>query len=238
MQHKWVIGDIRGDLGLLLKLMDKIAPGQGDVLIFLGSYLGPAPYSQEVIQYLIDLQRQPGEFLFLRGCYEWMFPQCIETKPSWEMMQLWESMGGRKVFQSYASDKKLVYLTSGGNGNGKAKISCVEIPLRIPSSHLRFLESSLYQWFEDELLPFVACHSGAHPKVLGGEISPETSAFSVKDWWKEDRLQIPGKDIVFSHVPFPKPYEAPGKIGIDLGAGLGGRLCAVEMYTREFTIVR
>lgn len=233
--RKFAIGDIRGDLNLLKRLVDKIGPTDTDSFIFLGSYLGPGPDSKGVIDFLLTFKKQYPNTSFLRGCYEWLFRFCIETEPSWEYQKLWGDMGGFKVFQSYADDKKLMILKP--KGNGKAVPTAAEVPLKIPMEHIKFMEEDTYQWYEDDLLPYVCTHSGGHPLLFGGKLdSEEQTVFSTKDWWKMDGLQIPGKTVVFSHHPFREPFRAKGKLGIDLGAGFGGRLCAFDMTNDNVVI--
>lgn len=225
---RYAIGDIRGDLNLLKKLIDKISPSESDSLIFLGSYLGPGPDSKGVLDYLLILKKQFPKTSFLRGCYEWLFGFCIETEPSWAYQKLWGDMGGFRVFQSYADNKKLVIMTGKGP-------SSFEVPLKIPEDHLRFMAEGMWQWYEDDTFPYVLCHSGGHPALFGGKLeNEEQTVFAEKDWWKQDGRQIANKTVIFSHYPFKEPFRRAGKIGIDLGAGFGGRLCAFEMMSDKF----
>lgn len=233
MPRKFVIGDIRGDLYLLEKLMDKIAPGEHDVLIFLGSYLGPGGDSKGVLDYLLELRKQPGTYIFLKGCYEYMFLQCIQEKPSIGKATLWSKMGGNQVFESYSAKKKLVVM-SPANGH-PSEPTAVEIPLHIPEPHIRFMEHNLHGIFTDDVLPFVACHNGFYAGAAGSDIPEEFSVFTPRGWLEDSTLRLPGKEIVFSHIPRSEVYMKSGKIDLDLGAGLGGKLCAMEMYNRKFT---
>jgi hypothetical protein len=232
---KYVVGDIRGSLVLLQRLLDRIGPTESDTVLFLGSYLGPGGDSRETLDFILKLRAEhPNNFLFLRGCYEFMFCRCIGDQVAWKDAELWQKMGGAQVFKSYASDGKVLFFSHG-------KQRAADIELRVPEPHLQFLEN-LPQWFVDDTLPFVACHCGTHPGVFGIQgdlVREEESVFSADGWWESDKIRIPGKDIIFSHVPFPKPYVGKGKIGIDLGAGLGvgGKLCAMEMYSHSFHIV-
>jgi serine/threonine protein phosphatase 1 len=229
--RKFAIGDIRGDLTLFKKMIDKIGPTSSDVVVFLGSYLGPGEDSKGCIEYAIELRKKmPGTFLFLKGCYEIMFGRCIETMPSPDTLKLWESMKGQRVLESYAQQEAL--RTVGTSG----VIKTLNIPMRVPMTHLQFIEKELQQWFEDDLFPYVLTHAGFHPSISLG-LNEDEVGFAVRDFWKDPAIQIPGKTLVFSHVVFPKPYFAPGKLGIDLGAGFGGKLCAFEMVSQSFTIV-
>jgi hypothetical protein len=233
--RKFCIGDIRGDLYLLQKLLDKIGPTEDDVLVFLGSYLGPGSNSKGVVEYLLKARQLPGRWIFLRGCYEYMFGQCIINRPQDSILSLWSSMGGRKVFESYAAKDKLLVMEP---ANGKpAHPVAVEIPLLVPEPHIRFIEQEMHLMFSDDLLPFVACHNGYYAGVAGQQIPEELSVFTPRGWCEDNNKILDGKEIVYSHVPVQNPKLLKGKINIDLGAGLGGKLCAMEMYERKFTIV-
>ena len=235
MNLKWVIGDIRGDLHLFKKLMDKIGPTSSDTVIFLGSYLGPGKDSKGCVQYALDLKKKaPESFLFLRGCYEFMFGRCIGIgeksgkKPPIDVLNLWSKMQGNKVFESYSMVKTASIRLVGGGVE--------EIPMQIPADHLELFDGGLSHWYEDETLPFIATHAGYHPSTHGDK-QEELTAFTANDWWKNDLASIPGKQVIFSHVPFKKPFLSKSKIGIDLGCGLGGKLCAFEAYSQTFTEV-
>lgn len=253
MMKKFVIGDVRGELSLLKRLLDKLGPTESDQVIFTGSYIGPGEDSKGTVNYLLSLKDKMN-LVFLRGCYEFMFGLCIETEPSRDTMQLWGAMNGQKVFNSYLSKKPVVFTEDvhssliGMNAENMKEITNnlhiekdgkyfkAEIALDVPLEHIHFFINQ-HQWFEDDTFPFVVTHCGAHPVTFGGQIpSEEATVFSERDWWKQDGRRIPGKTLIFSHVPFHAPYTSAGKLGIDLGAGLGGKLCCFELYEQKFTI--
>lgn len=232
---KFVIGDIRGDLSLLKSLLDKISPLPTDQMIFTGSYMGPGANSKGVVDHLLHLNKTFPHMVFLRGCYEFMFEACVESRPTIQAMSLWGTMQGGKVFKSYNASQKLIYIKPTlPEGFGHFSLP-VEIPLKIPASHIDFLQK-LVHWYEYG--PYVVTHSGGHPVLFGRELlRPEETVFAEKDWWEQDGRMIPGKEVIFSHQPFREPFRRAGKIGIDLGAGFGGKLCAFELESEKFTMV-
>lgn len=232
--RKFVIPDIRGELALLRKLLDKIGPSQDDCLLFLGSYLGPGPDSKGVIEFLLKLKTTQTNCSFLRGCYEYMFGKALEENTTWEVMSLWGQMSGHKIFESYASRRKLRILNPLMGG----KLMEARIPMEIPEKHIHFMQHDLHQWYEDDTFPFVACHAGGHPGLFGGKLeTEEQTLFAERDWWLQDGRQIPGKTVIFSHVPFKKVFRRAGKLGLDLGCGFGGSLAAFEMVSDSVTVV-
>lgn len=237
MIRRYMIGDIRGELSLLEKLMDKIGPVQGDFILFLGSYLGPGPDSKGVIDYILELKKKfPENIACLGGCYEYMFNTCVQTNPDWSAMELWGRMGGGNVFRSYAAKESLMVMKVGNNG--KPTPMKAGIAMAIPEPHIVFMEKDLHQWFQDDTFPYIGSHAGGHPGLCGGELqTPDQVYFSQADWWLDEKKFIPGKTVVFSHNPFKVPFRGKGKLGIDLGAGFGGKLGAFEMMGESITIV-
>lgn len=232
--RKYVVADIRGELSLLKMLLQKIGPNESDCIVFTGSYLGPGPDSKGVVEHLLELRKTLPNLSFLKGCYEYMFSSCIETQPAWETMELWGKMKGGEVFKSY-SDENIVVMKTGNNG--KPTPVKAEVSMRIPKSHIDFIEN-LHQWYEDDVYPYVVCHAGGHPVLMGGPLENEGQVvFSENGWWEQDGRMIPGKTVIFSHAPFKEPFRGKGKIGLDLGAGFGGKLCCFEMFEEKFTTV-
>jgi hypothetical protein len=253
MIRKFVIGDVRGELSLLKRLLDKIGPTSNDQVIFTGSYVGPGEDSKGTVDYLLSLKKDLN-LVCLRGCFEFMFGLCIETQPAPATIRLWGDMGGRRVLNSYASGKSIAFKDDVHSNLAEISASklrevkdsldvkkdgryfTAEVEMCVPLEHLSFFADQ-HQWFEDDVYPFIVTHCGAHPVLFGGQIpNEEATVFSEKNWWEDDGRRIPGKTVIFSHVPFKQPLVKPGKLGIDLGAGLGGCLCCFELYEHKFTI--
>jgi serine/threonine protein phosphatase 1 len=230
--RKYVVADVRGELVLLRKLIDKIGPTVDDHLVFLGSYMGPGPDSKGVIDFLLDLRTKVPNCSFLQGCYEYVFSRALESETDWQTLQLWGSMQGQHVYESYKAKDSLMVI----NPLEAGKV--VQMKMNIPATHINFIQHDLHQWYEDDIFPFIACHSGGHPLLFGGKLEHEgQTIFSERDWWLQDGRRIPGKTVIFSHVPFPKIFRRCGKLGLDLGCGFGGKLAAFEMVSDSCTVV-
>jgi len=232
--RKYVVADIRGDIDLLKQLMDSIGPVESDYFLFTGSYLGPGKDSKAVMDFLIDFKAKQ-KCNFLMGCYECLFGEVIALTKSGQpanpsVIELWKALGGSQVLESYAKDTDLsIVLTDG-------KIQRISMPFVIPEPHIKFLQHDLHLWYLDSDYPVAAYHAGPDPKNFQNP-SMEAVTIGVNGWWESD-WHLPDTKIVFSHIPFPKPWTHKGKIGIDLGAGIGGsKLCAYEMKSDSFTIV-
>lgn len=230
MMRKLIIGDIRGDLGLLKKLFDKLQPDERDFVLFLGAYIGPGPDSKGTVDFLLEQKAKfPNTFHFLSGCYERLFKNLLITQGKDQgLSDFWRRSGGVKILSSYNGG----VLKWADVGTGVQRI---RMEIAIPEPHIKFIEGGTFLYYKDADLPFMACHAGVHPE-RHEEMKPEDVLFLAADWWKGD-WRLPGLDVVFGHTSFVAPLVKPGKIGIDLGCGLGGSLCAVEMFTKQFTVV-
>ncbi|MBI3002212.1 MAG: serine/threonine protein phosphatase [candidate division NC10 bacterium] len=90
----YVIGDIHGCLTPLLRLLDKVAPGAADELVFIGDYIDRGPQSREVVELVRGL---PGRITFLVGNHEKMLLDYLEgTQQSLYLLN-----GGEETLRSY-----------------------------------------------------------------------------------------------------------------------------------------
>ena len=90
-----IIGDIHGCYYTMLALLKKVEyRKEEDILVFVGDYIDRGRYSYEVVEYLINLQREAGK------------DRCICLKGNHGQLaymdeQLWKLNGGGKTIQSY-----------------------------------------------------------------------------------------------------------------------------------------
>ena len=229
MKRKLFIGDLRGQLGMLKRLLDKIQPSEGDNTIFLGNYVGPSLDSKACVEYVLKLKEEfPDRFYFLRGCYDWLFCSYIGSDSKWPYLSMWNQMGGNLAIGSYvASNGGVKVLMPDG------RVARCSLP--IPERHLRFLES-LPLFYEDQDPPVVASHTGFPPAFK--DACTEAAAFLGDGVGCSLDIQVPGKLSIFGHNPQKEPFVTPDLIGIDLGAGIGGRLCCFDTVAREFHITK
>lgn len=89
------IGDIHGCYYTLLKLLEKVAYNkETDKLIFVGDYIDRGKNSYEVVNYLINLQKEVGKenCVCLLGNHEYM---------AYTDEDLWKDNGGTYTIKSY-----------------------------------------------------------------------------------------------------------------------------------------
>jgi serine/threonine protein phosphatase 1 len=206
----FAVGDIHGCYDKLAAMM-KILPwrkDEGDLLLFIGDYIDRGPKSREVVDFLVRLRQEGGEFVFLKGNHEKMLMDYyIQQKDQ----MLYVANGGAETIASYVE---------GGIGR-KAFV--------LPEEHLEFfLSLTLYHETED----YIFVHAGLKDGIPLTEQSEEDLLwireefiYSAYDW---------NKRVIFGHTALEIPFVTPGKIGIDTGAVYGNKLTAVELPRMKF----
>jgi diadenosine tetraphosphatase ApaH/serine/threonine PP2A family protein phosphatase len=206
----FAVGDIHGCYDKLAAMM-KILPwrkDEGDLLLFIGDYIDRGPKSREVVEFLVQLRQQGGEFVFLKGNHEKMLlDYYIQQKDQ----MLYVANGGAETIASYVE---------GGIGR-KAFV--------LPEEHLEFfLSLTLFHETED----YIFVHAGLKDSIPLTEQSEEDLLwireefiYSAYDW---------NKRVIFGHTALEIPFVTPGKIGIDTGAVYGNKLTAVELPRMKF----
>ncbi|MCL4206548.1 MAG: serine/threonine protein phosphatase [Pirellulaceae bacterium] len=109
------IGDIHGCFRAFSSLLDAVAPEADDQVIVLGDYVDRGPESREVVDRLLDLQRQ-CRLVVLTGNHELMLLRGLEDKHE---RRFWLNFGGGPTLDSYGGRlenipaKHLAFLRSG-----------------------------------------------------------------------------------------------------------------------------
>jgi serine/threonine protein phosphatase 1 len=206
----FAVGDIHGCYDKLTAMM-KILPWSrenGDLLLFIGDYIDRGPRSRDVVEFLVQLRKKGGEFVFLKGNHEKMLlDYYIQQKDQ----MLYVANGGAETIASYVE---------GGIGR-KAFV--------LPEEHLDFfLSLGLYYQTED----YIFVHAGLRDNIKIAEQSEEDLLwireefiYSAYDW---------NKRVIFGHTALETPFVTPSKIGIDTGAVYGNKLTAVELPRMKF----
>lgn len=100
------IADIHGEFDLLKLLWDKLLIDHKldlsvDKVIFTGDYVDRGPKSCEVLEFIYNLtQAHPTNVIALAGNHEWMMIQYY-TRGTSEDKELWEWNGGLQTIQSF-----------------------------------------------------------------------------------------------------------------------------------------
>jgi serine/threonine protein phosphatase 1 len=206
----FAVGDIHGCYEKLAAMMN-VLPWKresDDLLLFIGDYIDRGPKSREVVEYLVNLRKNGGNFVFLKGNHEKML---IDYYVHQRDQMLYVANGGAETIASYVE---------GGIGR-KAFV--------LPEAHLEFL-LALQNYHETEDYIFV--HAGLRDGIPLTEQAEEDMLwireefiYSTFDWQKR---------VVFGHTALETPFVTPGKIGIDTGAVYGNKLTTVELPAMRF----
>lgn len=213
-----VVGDIHGCRPELDALLDGIAPGAGDTVVFLGDYVDRGPDSRGVIDRLLEVAEDPAvRTVFLRGNHE-------------DMLLGYLGRGGmyREAFLANGGD---VTLRSYG-------VQGTPTPARfeaaLPETHLAFLLQTTFLHAEGD---YVMVHAGLNPEQPLEAQSPHDLI-----WIRDEFIARPhpfGRTVIFGHTPMRRVLvDLPYKIGIDTGCVYGGRLTALELPSLTVHAVR
>ncbi|MER2520311.1 MAG: metallophosphoesterase family protein [Bdellovibrionales bacterium] len=228
-QRIYAIGDMHGCLDLLKDLMAKIAQDQQDStaparLIFLGDYIDRGLSSRQVIEYLLNLNLTPPDWLppdFLIGNHEQVMRDILNGQHP-EMLENWLRFGGRTTLQSYGIRPQ---------GELAAMISALHA--KVPPSHVNFLENlSASVTYGD----YFFCHAGVRP---GRSLMAQTENDLV--WIRHEFLDHVGafeKTVVHGHTIFPNVALSPQRIGVDTGAYATGHLSALALEGNKQWVIQ
>jgi serine/threonine protein phosphatase 1 len=201
------VGDIHGHAAALRGLIDAIAPGPADTLVFLGDYLDHGPDSQGVIATLLDLQAR-CTVIALLGNHEEMAIASRTSAAAWRQW-LDPVFGGQATLNSY-----------GG----------IESVNDLPLEHLQFLQG-LQRYHEVDTHFFV--HANYAPNWRLADHDSRTALWLSLDDLPQPHYS--GKIAVAGHTP--QMQEGILDLGyllcIDTGCGYGGHLSALDIESGQ-----
>jgi len=224
MKRTFAIGDIHGGLKALIQVLDKAKITADDTLIFLGDYVDGWSQSAGVISYLIELQKT-NKCIFIKGNHDiW----CEDWLESQKKDDFWLLHGGILTIESYTDQHD-------------------------KSEHLEFFKNMKNYYLDEQNRLFT--HAG-FSSMHGVSKEPYDSNFSWdRTLWelalvlKETKLDksspfYPKRlkhyhEIYIGHTPttnynINEPIEAHNVINVDTGAAFRGRLCIMDIDTKQF----
>jgi len=209
----YAIGDIHGCLDALRVLHTAIAedlarrPAISAVLIHLGDYIDYGPNSAGVIALLAGGPPIIGlPTINLMGDHERTALDALSGDGA--AATDWMHLGGRAALDSWGVP---------------TEASRAEWRDRIPEAHIAFLRSLAIDHREGDYL-FV--HAGVRPGVALAS-QAEQDKLGIRQSFLASEQDF-GSIVVHGHSAGPVPLIRPNRIGLDTGAGNGGKLtCAV-----------
>jgi serine/threonine protein phosphatase 1 len=210
----YAIGDIHGCSDRLSLIHRQIAldlrdrPAADVTLIHLGDYIDRGPDTAGVLSLLAREPDFPVDRVVnLMGNHEEMALQAI-------------AFGDQRQAETWLANGGLAALASWGIPR---QIPLREWPELLPREHLRFMSRLSLQYRVDD---YLFAHAGVRPGIPLARLSRRDLL-----WIREPFLSSQeafGAVVVHGHTPMADPVLRANRIGIDTGAGRGGRLtCAV-----------
>ncbi len=231
-QRLYAVGDIHGRMDLLQSLLERIHADQAarpalaepPVLVFMGDYVDRGLRSRDVINHLARADHAPFKPRFLKGNHEAAMLRFLdqpETGPSWM------AYGGAETLFSYGVSPPPVPSAR------EAWVAASQaLQASLPAEHLGFLRA-LELCFSCGGYVFV--HAGFRPGRAIEE-QKETDMIAIRDSFL-NAGDVFDFTVVHGHTPVDSPEVRPGRIAIDTGAYVTGRLSAVRLEGEDVSFL-
>lgn len=209
-----VIGDIHGCLGLLDRLLDKIAAAEPARLVFVGDFVDRGDDSAGVIARLRALAARDPETVFIRGNHEDMMLRFIDDPV--DSAERWLRYGGLQTLASFG--------ISGLGIAGEPQKSVVAgqaLAAALGPEALAWLRALPRSFVSGNL---AVVHAGANPNKPIAEQSDRALTWGHPDFFTRTRSD--GTWVAHGHTVMDDVTIEDGRIGVDTGAYATGRLSA------------
>lgn len=224
-ERVYAIGDIHGRDDLFAALLAKIEadnaarPSAKTTLILLGDLVDRGPESAGVVERAARLGAPFDAVRLLIGNHE----ECFLAALTGDVRKLryFIRIGGDATVKSYWRDDTAY-------ASADFEELAWRLPALVPQSHVDFLGRG------DDLIQigdYVFVHAGVRPGV-----PLDRQKLSDLRWIREEFLDAdPSHDVtvIYGHTISDEVDEAPGRIGIDTGAYVTGRLTAIGLEGGE-----
>ncbi len=220
----YAIGDIHGRCDLLRLLVGRIERDcasrtkneQRPTVVFLGDYIDRGSDSRGVIEFLLNELPPEWDCRFLKGNHEDALLTFLRDP---KFGDIWRDYGGLQALASYG----VVPVRNGGEIDWPATARAFEIVF--PREHLDFLSRlSLHETIGDYL--FV--HAGVRPRIPL-EYQSEKDLLWIREEFTAAGRALP-QTVVYGHTASENVVIGDGRIGIDTGAYVTGKLTAAGFH--------
>lgn len=223
----YAVGDIHGRADLLDEMLELIAQDLANYedlydVIFLGDFINRGPASAAVLDRLCGLAKASDRYRFIMGNHEEIFFKMLSGDA--DLGRMFDRMGGFSTLKSYGVNEE-AYMALPYNEIGELAMSLV------PAEHVNFMRQLRTQVTVGDYL-FV--HAGVDTSRPASEQDERVTRW-IRDEFlhSEDRFE---KTVVYGHTIYKNVEESVGRIGIDTGAYVSGKLTALvlEGATRSY----
>lgn len=225
----YAVGDIHGRSDLLGRLLDRLradraARGGPALIVFLGDYVDRGPHSREVIDQLLAFRDEPGfDCRFLLGNHEDAMLDYLDGRISGLG---WSKHGGGTTLRSYGVEPPAEASRTAWAARRDAFRAAV------PGAHRDFLDR-LELFVQQDRLLFV--HAGIRPGL-----ALEQQEKRDLLWIRSEFLHAERDDgwlVVHGHTPKEEAYAGPGRLCLDSGSYLSGRLTAAVFDGADVSLI-
>lgn len=217
----YAIGDVHGCLDLLHEVEDRILAEATKtagmkLVVMIGDYIDRGPDSEGVLEHLCKKLPAPLYRIALCGNHDDAFLKFLNN-PDGDLT--WMSYGGDMTLQSYGIDPGY-WLNIDPSGAQMRKTALA----RVPASHQRFLENAPVSLTMGD---FCFVHAG----VVPGRPFEKQRDHDLM-WIREPFLTRgpeSDKTVIHGHTPTEDISFGKGRIGIDTGAFMTGKLSVLRI---------
>lgn len=214
----FIIGDIHGCNKTFQKLLNRLSPQKDDMIYLLGDYIDRGPGSKEVVDIILDLEKQGYKLDYLRGNHEQML---LDSLRSQNNFYIWLKNGAGSTLRSYGA----------------------KTPAEIPAAHIDFYRKTKY--FID-LDNYILVHGGMNFHISNPLKDTQAMVWIRNNY--VDIKKTKGKKLITGHTPVSPDQVrhslTTDKIMLDSGCvyvnqiNYLGYLTALELNSFELTIQR
>ena len=222
----FAIGDIHGCLKQLVTLQDKIFnypkyKKDEDLLLYLGDYIDRGLHSKEVINHILQLQKEGIKSIFLMGNHEQIIIDFLFNKIN--NLRDWINLGADQTFKSY-NIELAEFIKDGFESNKIEKLRTLFIE-RMPEEHQYFIKN-LRLFYSIGKYLFV--HAGINPEKVLKNQNKIDFLWSRSDQFFDKNFKFE-KIIVHGHTPEKEVVNFPYRINIDTGCFFSAKLSCVHL---------
>ena len=226
----FAIGDIHGCLKQLVTLQDKIFNypqynKEKDLLLYLGDYIDRGLNSKDVINHILQLQKDGIKSIFLKGNHEQFKIDFLFNKIN--NLSNWLMNGADQTFKNY--DIEVAEFIKDGLEDDKIdKLRNIFLS-KLTKEHVYFFKNLKLTYIMDDYL-FV--HAGINPEKSLSEQNKMDFLWARSDQFFDKDFKFE-KIVIHGHTPEKDIINFPYRINIDTGCFFSGKLSSVYLNDQD-----
>ena len=226
----FAIGDIHGCLKQLVSLQDKIFNHSKyrkdqDLLLYLGDYIDRGRHPKDVINHILQLQKEGVKSVFLKGNHEQFMIDYLFNKIN--NLSNWIMNGADQTFKSYDIEVA-EFIKDGFEDNNIDKLRDIFLS-KLTKEHVYFFKNLKLTYTMGDYL-FV--HAGINPEKSLSKQNKMDFLWSRSDQFFDKNFKFE-KIIVHGHSPEKEVVNFPYRINVDTGSFFSGKLSCVCLNDKD-----